>query len=246
MVQPVHFKVVVEQVERHDANVASYRLKAEKRLPRFVPGQFIHLTIDAYDPSSFWPESRVFSVANAVADRNTIRLTISRQGDYTGRILDEVQPGSVLWGKGPYGEFRVDGSHGYQRAVLIAGGTGITPFCAFMDAALAQGKLPVEEVILHYGARTPELLIYRSLADQCVAQVPGFKVRYYAEKALRGQDSAIQPGRLDIARIVADTAQLGDAAFYLSGPKPMIDIFQIQLVTKHGIPQEQVLIDAWE
>ena len=182
MAQPVHFKAVVEQVARHDSNVASFRLKAEKRLPRFVPGQFIHLTMDAYDPSSFWPESRVFSVANAVMDRSTIWLTISRQGNYTGRILDEVQSGSVLWAKGPYGEFSVDGSHGYRSAVLIAGGTGITPFCAFMDAALAQGKLPVEEAILHYGARTPELLIYRSLADQCAAQVRGFKVRYYAEK----------------------------------------------------------------
>ena len=246
MAQPVHFKVVVEQDERHDANVVSYRLKADRRLPRFVPGQFIHLTMDHYDSSGFWPESRVFSVANAVADRSTIRLTISRQGIYTSRILDEVKVGSVLWGKGPYGDFSVDGSHGYRRAVLIAGGTGITPFCAFMDAALAQGKLPVDEAILHYGARTPELLIYRPLADRCSAQVPGFKVRYYSERGHSGRDSGIQPGSLDIARIVADTARLDDVAFYLSGPKPMIDAFQAQLITRHGIPQEQVLIDAWE
>ena len=245
MAQPVHFKVVVEQDEHHDANVASYRLKADRRLPRFVPGQFIHLTMNHYDPSSFWPESRVFSVANAVTDRRTLCLTIGRQGAYTNRILDEVKVGSVLWGKGPYGEFSVDGSHGYRRAVLIAGGTGITPFCAFMDAALAQGKLPVEEAILHYGARTPELLIYRSLADRCAVQVPGFKVRYYAEEMLPGQDSDIQSGSLDVASIVADTAKLNDAAFYLSGPKLMIDAFQTQLISKHGVAQEQVLIDAW-
>jgi ferredoxin-NADP reductase len=245
MAQPVHFKVVVEQNERHDANVVSYRLRADRRLPRFVPGQFIHLTMDHYDPSSFWPESRVFSVANAVMDRRTLCLTIGRQGAYTNRILNEVKVGGVLWGKGPYGEFSVDGSHGYRRAVLIAGGTGITPFCAFMDAALAQGKLPVEEAILHYGARTPELLIYRSLADRCAVQVPEFKVRYYAEEILPGKDSNIQPGCLDVARIVADTVKLDDAAFYLSGPKSMIDAFQTQLIRQHGVAQEQVIIDAW-
>ena len=128
---------------------------------------------------------------------------------------------------------------------MIAGGTGITPFCAFMDAALAQGKLPVEEAILHYGARTPELLIYRSLADRCAAEVPGFKVRYYAEEMLPGKDSDIQPGCLDVARIVADTEKLSDAAFYLSGPKLMIDVFQTQLISQHDVAHAQVLIDAW-
>ena len=171
MVQPVHFKAIVEQIERHDDTVVSYHLKADKRLPRFIPGQFIHLAIDDYDPASFWPESRVFSVANAVADRYTMVLTISRQGHYTGRILDQVHLGSVLWGKGPYGEFSIDSTHG-KRAILIAGGTGITPFCAFMDAAIAQGKLPLEEAVLYYGARTPDLLIYRPLADRCAAKVP--------------------------------------------------------------------------
>ncbi len=246
MAQPVHFKIVVEQNERHDVNVVSYRLKADRRLPRFLPGQFIHLAIDPYDPSSFWPESRVFSVANAVTDRRTLCLTIARQGAYTNRILDEIKVGSVLWGKGPYGEFRIDGSHGFQRAVLIAGGTGITPFCAFMDAALAQGALPVEEAVLHYGARTPELLIYRSLVDRCAAQVPAFKARFYAEQMRPGQDSDIHPGSLDVARIVADTVKFHDAAFYLSGPKLMIDAFQTQLIGSHGVAKEQVFIDAWE
>lgn len=246
MAQPIHFKVVVEQSERHDVNVVSYRLKADRRLPRFIPGQFIHLTMEHFDPSSFWPESRVFSVANAVEDRRTLNLTISRQGTYTNRILDEAEVGSVLWGKGPYGDFYIDGSHGYRRAVLIAGGTGVTPFCAFMDAALTQGKLPVEEVILHYGARTPDLLIYRSLADRCAAQVPGFAVRYYADEMPSGMDSNIQHGVLNVASIVADTAVLSDVTFYLSGPKQMIDSFQMQLIHKHGVAQEQVLIDAWD
>ena len=225
--------------------MASYRLRANKRLPGFVPGQFIHLTIDDYDPSGFWPDSRVFSVANAVTDRRTIDITISRQGNYTSRILSEVVPGSTVWGKGPYGEFSIDASHGYPRAVLVAGGTGITPFCAFMDAALVEGKLPVAEAILHYGARTPDLLIYRPLADQCAAQVPGFKAFYYAERVVPSQDSIVRPGQLDITRVVAATHSPLGAAFYLSGPRPMIDAFQSQLISKHGVAQEQVVIDAW-
>lgn len=246
MAQPIHFKAIVDRVARHGDDVTSYWLKTEERLPRFVPGQFIHLTIDPYDPSSFWPESRVFSVANAVADRHTIRLTISRQGAYTSRIVDELEPGSVVWGKGPYGDFSIDGAHGCPRAVLIAGGTGVTPFGAFMDAALAQGTMPIAEAMLHYGARTTELLIYRALADRCAANVPGFTVRYYAEHTTSDSDAMVQRGTLDIDRIVAATGCLAEVAFYLSGPPTMIDAFQERLIAVYGIAKGRVLIDAWE
>ena len=72
-------------------------------------------------------------MANAVADRRTVELTISRQGAYTSRILDVLARGVTVWGKGPYGEFTIGAIDGLRRAVLIAGGTGVTPFCAFMD-----------------------------------------------------------------------------------------------------------------
>jgi NAD(P)H-flavin reductase len=51
MAQPVHFRAVVDRIQRHTPNVATYWLRSDKRLPRFLPGQFIHLTLDDYDPS---------------------------------------------------------------------------------------------------------------------------------------------------------------------------------------------------
>ena len=246
MPQPVHFQATVEQVTRHTADVASYRLRAAKRLPRFAPGQFIHLTIDPYDPGSFWPESRVFSVANAVADRQTLVLTISRQGAYTSRILDHLQPGSLVWGKGPYGEFTIDGRHGHHRTILIAGGTGITPFGAFMEAALDQGALPVAEVQLHYGARTPELLIYRELTDRCAAALPGFQVHYYAEQPGSQYDPNVQTGLIRLDQIMGASPEALQTAYYLSGPKAMIDALRDQMMTAHGLPSDQIFIDAWE
>ena len=246
MPQPVHFQATVEQVTRHTADVASYRLRAAKRLPRFAPGQFIHLTIDPYDPGGFWPESRVFSVANAVADRQTLVMTISRQGAYTSSILDHLQPGSLVWGKGPYGEFTIDGRHGYQRTVLIAGGTGITPFCAFMEAALNQGTLPVAEVQLHYGARTPELLIYRELTNRCAVALPGFQVHYYAEQPGLQSDQSVQAGLIRLDQIMGAGPEALQTAYYLSGPKAMIDALRDQMMTAHGLSSNQIYIDAWE
>ncbi|MFB1490751.1 MULTISPECIES: ferredoxin--NADP reductase [unclassified Thiocapsa] len=246
MAQPIRFPATVEHITRHTPDVASYRLRADKRLPRFTPGQFIHLTLEPFDPASFWPESRVFSVANAVADRCSVELTISRQGAYTSKILDQLQEGDQVWAKGPYGEFTIDPSQGYTRAVLIAGGTGITPFCAFMDAAISQCALPIEQVSLYYGAQTSELLIYRSLAERCAAVCTGFRVSCYVENTGDTANPCVRPGRIDLAEIMRECAEPARTAFFLSGPKAMIDSFQQALLSVHGLAPAQVLIDAWE
>ena len=246
MAQPIRFPAIVEPVTRHTPDVATYRLRADKRLPRFTPGQFIHLTLEPFDPASFWPESRVFSVANAVADRRTVELTISRQGAYTSKILDQLNEGDQVWAKGPYGDFTIDGNQGHQRAVLIAGGTGITPFCAFMDAAITQGALPIKQATLYYGAQTVDLLIYRALAERCAATCTGFQVRCYAEQVAVAPADNLRRGRIDLDGIIRECADPTSTAFYLSGPKAMIDAFQQALLTNYGLAPEQVLIDAWE
>ena len=245
MAQPVRFEATVEQLIRHTPDVVTLHLHANRRLPRFTPGQFVHLTVDEFDPASFWPESRVFSVANSVADRRSVKLTISLQGEYTRRIIEDLQVGDSVWGKGPYGEFVLNSSHGYRRAVLIAGGTGITPFGAFMDAALTDGRLPVEAAILYYGAQTEGLLLYRELCDQCARKVPRFKVRYFSESQPEVVSEDVHHGRLDIASIYAEQPDISQTAFFLSGPKSMIEAFQAYLRSE-GLGPEQILVDAWE
>lgn len=245
MAQSVRFQAELVGLERHTADVVTLQFQANRRLPRFTPGQFVHVTVDDFDPSGFWPESRVFSVANAVADRRSVELTISRQGAYTARIIDSLRLGDSVWCKGPYGKFVLNTSHGYNRAVLIAGGTGITPYAAFMDAALRAQKLPMDEAVLYYGAQTVGLLIYRSLADHCSNDVPGFRVRYFSEALPTSDFQSVSHGRLNIAEILAEQQQPDQTAFFLSGPKNMIAAFREHL-RHNDIKPEQILIDAWE
>jgi len=108
--------------------------------------------------------------------------------------------------------------------------TGITPFCAFMDAALSQGALPIEQATLYYGAHAPSLIIYRELAERCAAELPGFQVRCYAEQQPDDRDAQIRPGRIDLNTIMAETQDAEGTAFYLSGPKPMIESFRQELL----------------
>jgi len=144
--------------------------------------------------------------------------------------------------KGPYGDFVV-GRATLRKVILIAGGTGITPFCAFMEAALRQNKLDLDCVHIYYGSRSPELLIYRTLIDDCIRRFSSFKATYYSESGEKG--SFYRIGKLDISDIINQTNDSAAFCYYLSGPKLMIDTFQLTMDNEYQIPPSQILIDAW-
>ncbi|MDA8117427.1 MAG: FAD-dependent oxidoreductase [Actinomycetota bacterium] len=242
MPRAIHFEVFVERVERHSPGVASFHFAWRGRRPQFRPGQFVHVALDDYDPSLHWPESRVFSIASAPSDQNGMRLTISRQGRFTARLLEEVEPGRVLWCKGPYGQFEVSPRAPGKGVALVAGGTGITPFCAVMEEALLRPEVLTGPVHLYYGARTADLLVYRELVQRCAAELPCFETGLFSEEGQAPQ--GIEQGRLDIDRIARECG--GDVTYFLSGPKPMIDAFSQTLRGIDLLPPDGVVVDAWE
>ncbi|HEX4568193.1 MAG TPA: FAD-dependent oxidoreductase, partial [Vicinamibacterales bacterium] len=147
----------VERVIAHGERVYSLALRPERPVPRFRAGQFLHFALDPYDPSGFWPESRVFSIASSPAERDEIRVTYAVHGRFTERMEREAIEGRRVWIKLPYGEFIIDSRN---DIVLLAGGTGVTAFTAFLEDVP-----PAEDqsITLAYGARMVNLLIYRDV-----------------------------------------------------------------------------------
>src|ERR1700722_7030926 len=163
---------VVERVVPHGERVYTLALRPERLVPRFRAGQFLHLALDPYDPSGFWPDSRVFSIASPPAQRDSVRITYAVHGRFTARMESDVVEGRQVWIKMPYGDFVVDSR---TDVVLFAGGTGITAFTAFLE-----GLTPAvqQSVTLAYGARTSRLLIYQDIVERCAERLPSLAVSY--------------------------------------------------------------------
>src|SRR5206468_12891014 len=134
------------------------------------------LRLAADDPSRFWPESRVFSIASGPSQRDLLKITYAVHGRFTMRIERELVEGGQVWIKMPYGDFVVD-SRG--DVVLFAGGTGITAFTAFLEGLDTGAR---QSVVLAYGARNPRLLIYRDIVERCAQRVPSIEVSYFVEQ----------------------------------------------------------------
>ena len=102
---------MVRAVTDHGERVYTVELEPSTAVPRFKPGQFLHLALDAYEPGGFWPESRVFSIASSPAHRDRLAITYAVKGAFTTRMERELAPGGRVWVKLPYGEFVVDAGH---------------------------------------------------------------------------------------------------------------------------------------
>lgn len=243
MATPIKVAGSISEIIEHAADLRSFVITPERRIPAFLPGQFLHLALDAYEPGSHWPESRVFSIASSPAERQAVKITISRQGVFTSRMFAELRKGSKVWLKLPYGAF-CPNADAPGRMVMFAGGSGITPFVSFLEwAATAQQTASVD---LHYGARSPELLIYRATIERCQSRgLRDLRARYYVERANpQSQDPAITEGKLSVDPVWNELEDPRSCRFYLSGPRAMIDVFRARL-HELGASPEAVLSDDW-
>jgi ferredoxin-NADP reductase len=234
---------VVERVVDHGERVYTLALRPERLVPRFRAGQFLHLALDPYDPSGFWPESRVFSIASPPAQRDIIRITYAVHGRFTARMESDLVDGRQVWIKMPYGDFVVDSR---ADVVLFAGGTGITAFTAFLEDLTPAGH---QSVILAYGARTNRLLIYRDVVERCAQRLPSLDVSYFVEDVVDdggdGDPPAVSFGRVSVEALWPRLRRPFDAMYYISGPPPMLKTIGQEL-RGCNISPEAIHIDAWE
>ena len=229
---------VVERVIAHGDGVYSAVLRPDRQLPRFRAGQFLHLAVDPYEPTGFWPESRVFSIASAPSERDRVRITYAVHGPFTTRMAERVVEGRSVWIKLPYGDFVIDTR---TDVALFAGGTGITAFTAFIESLPADTP---QAVVLAYGARSPQLLIYRDLLEQSRARVTGLDVVYFVEHDAQRQPGAIS-GRVSVDAVWPKLRAPDATNFYIAGPPAMIDTIETGLQHR-GIAAEMMHVDAWE
>ncbi len=221
---------LVRALTDHGEHVYTVELEPAMAVPRFKPGQFLHLVLDEVQPGGFWPESRVFSIASSPQDRDRLAITYAVKGAFTTRMERELTPGGRTWVKLPYGEFVVDST---RDAVLFAGGTGVTAFTAFLQSLRPE---QATRVLLFYGARKPDLFVYGHLAEACAREVPSLRCSLVCEET---------DGRLQVDKAWPAIAMLHDPAFYLSGPPQMLEALTAQL-RRRGLSPGDIRTDAWE
>lgn len=234
MAVPRKIQCTVDKIVDHGAHVYTLELHSPVNLPAVKPGQFLHLALDPYDPGSFWPESRIFSIAKVNRETNSLTLCYSVKGIFTSRMETELIVGKLVWIILPFGDFVVAPE---EDTVLIAGGTGITPFVQFLESTHKK------RCVLLYGARKESLLLFRNEIDHSNSMNPNFTAYVTVEEEC--DDARIYNGRLTTKWILDHIKELENPIIYLSGPPAMIKFFLREL-SETGIPGDHLCTDEWE
>ena len=138
----------------------------------FIPGQFIQVHFSYADGTA---TKRSYSLAtihdHALGAGETVEIAVSYvAGGAATALFEGLENGAHVDASGPYGRFCLMPGDANQRYLFIGTGTGVTPYRAMLPLV---EKLIAErgiEVVLLYGARTPEELLYgddfRAFADR--------------------------------------------------------------------------------
>lgn len=241
MANPIKVLGRIASIHTYGEGVYEVTFEVPLRVTRFLPGQFLHLTLDPFDPTTgYWPESRVFSIASQPR-QDSVTVVYSVKGQYTRRMERELRVGHEVWLKLPYGDFIINEDLLDQGpVVLLAGGTGVAPYWPFLRARSARGG----EVHLYYGIRRPDHLLFRDGLME-LQHEPWFRLHLTVEDGvLDGLPSA--RGRLSIVTVAHDLGPAVDTAnFFLSGPPVMIHNFKSQLGAL-SVESKRIHIDEWE
>ncbi len=143
----------------------------------FIPGQFIQVHFQYADGT---PTKRSYSLAtihdHALGPGDAVEIAVSYvPGGAATALFEGLEDGGAVQASGPFGRFCLMPQDANRRYLLIGTGTGVTPYRAMLpllEKAIAERGI---EVVLLFGARTPEELLYgdefRAFADAH----PGFR-----------------------------------------------------------------------
>lgn len=193
----------------------------------YQPGQFLHFSLEEYDPSFQWPESRCFSMQSSPSEQN-VRITFAVKGKYSEKMSKEINIGKIVSLKMPFGNF-FSQTNNKNNCLFIAGGTGITPFLSlFTDESFESFINPK----LYFGLKNEKYYIYKN-------DIEKIKNNSFV-KNIKFENI---DGILDIESIFNENGI--NSTYFISGSFVMIKIFKKYLTGK-DVLETSIITDEWE
>jgi ferredoxin-NADP reductase len=206
----------------------------------FVPGQFIQVHFNYPDGTA---TKRSYSLAtihdHALGPGESVQIAVSYvPGGAATALFAALDEGQQIQASGPYGRFVLHPADANRRYLLIGTGTGITPYRAMLPqlAQLMAGR--GVEVVLLFGARTPEELIYGEDFAAFAAAHPGFRfVPCFSRELPAEPHPDVRRGYVQDALEEFAPDAAGDIAYLCGNPNMVDATFEVLKARGFPIPQ---------
>jgi ferredoxin-NADP reductase len=206
----------------------------------FIPGQFLQIHFHYDDGTATKRSYSVATVGDGGSPVQRIEIAVSYvDGGAATKLLSELPLGGTIEASGPYGRFCLQDTDTHPRYLLLATGTGVTPYRAMLPQfkqLLANGG---REVVLLYGARNETELLYGEEFEVFAQSTPGFTFH----GCLSRQPRAVPRPNDRSGHVQSVLAELTPSAerdiAYLCGNPNMVDA-AFNALKEFGLPIPQI------
>ncbi len=196
----------------HDVIEMRLKLPVTERL-QFLAGQYIDFLLKD-------GRRRSFSIANAPHNDEYIELHIRhiQDGQFTGRVFDEIQEKDILRIEGPKGSFYLREAS-KRPSIMMAGGTGIAPIKAMVEYSLAANL--DKPIHIYWGAESLRDLYMNEVLLKLAADYEHIKFTSVLNNPKPADNWQGRTGYVHLA-VMADYSDLSEYDLYGSGPPVMV------------------------
>lgn len=227
----------VARMERvtDDVMILSLQLPATEKM-QYHAGQYIEFMLKD-------GKRRSYSLAAAphVGEQLSLHIRHMPGGVFTDHVFTGMKERDILRFEGPLGTFflREDSD---RPIVLVASGTGFAPVKAIIEQAV-HGRSR-RQMTLYWGGRRPGDLYMRSLCDEWVRTIPGFRFVPVVSDAL--PEDAWQ-GRVGFVHeaVITDFPDLSAHQVYACGAPIVVDSAKRDFVALCRLPEQEFYADAF-
>jgi predicted ferric reductase len=205
----------------------------------FQPGQFAWLNMGR---TPFHLEQHPVSMSSGgdVPPGGEVSFTIRDLGDWSGKVVPALRPGSRVWVDGPYGVFSPDREEG-PGYVLLGGGIGVAPLVSMIETLAArEDRRPV---VLLYGAHREEDLTLRERIEALRPRLD-LRVAYVLEHPPPGWEG--ESGYIDEAllrrHLPHDHRRF---QYFVCGPAPLMNSME-RILPSLDIPAERIHAERFD
>ncbi len=243
---PVHFPLKLVDRRMLAPTVAHLSfLRSDGEPLDFIPGQFVQVHFQYPDGTA---TKRSYSLAtihdHTLGPGEAVEIAVSYVTGGAATALFEGLPlDGEIEASGPYGRFCLTPADSNHRYLLIGTGTGVTPYRAMLPqiaTLIAERNI---EVVLLFGARTPEELIYGDEFRAFAEKTPNFRFVPCFSRELPAEDSVHAHADVRRGYVQEHLAEFAPHAesdiAYLCGNPNMVDTC-FEALKLCGLPVPQI------
>lgn len=146
----------ITKVKRESPNIKTFQLNPEKPVA-FATGEFVQLSVPGLGEAPFTPSS-------SPQVKENLEVTIMEAGEVTKKLHDMTE-GERLGIRGPYGKGYPLREMKSRDVLVVGGGVGLAPLRSLLYMLIAE-ETEFGKILLKYGARTPDHLIYKEQLNE--------------------------------------------------------------------------------